>query len=116
MRFWRLSGTASPIPRPRRIIAAIETNIQSAIRAISASSSAIDKACDFLSPENIAGMVRWSSDPDCDFVLEEAALRRVAYGLDFQSQQGIFELRRPTTLVRGLLPDADELQRILDLR
>lgn len=100
--------------RAAKTISAIEKDIQVAILQIGASSLTINNACDFLSFENIGGIVRWGSDPDCDFVLEGVALKRLPDGFQFHSPEGIFELRRPSNLVRGLLPDTDELKRAVD--
>ena len=101
--------------RAAKAISSIQVDLQAAIRAISLSSSTIEQACDFLSPENIAGMVRWSSDPDCDLVLEDVSLTRLQDGFQFRSPKGVFEFRRPSRLMRGMLPDTDELRRTLDL-
>jgi hypothetical protein len=59
-------------------------------------------------------MVRWSSDGDCDLLLEDAFIERLSNGFRFQSKRNVLELSRPPTLVKGLLPNLDELRRFLE--
>jgi hypothetical protein len=107
---WDSTGNA----KAAKLIGSIETEIRFALRAITLSSAALNKAYDFLSPENVAGMVRWSSDGDCDLLLEDAFIERLSNGFRFQSKRNVLELSRPPTLVKGLLPNLDELRRFLE--
>ena len=102
--------------RAAKVIANIEANIHTAARIVTSLSAAIGSAYDFLSAENVAGIARWSADHDCELHLENAAIKIIGSGLRFEIEgHPSFELKRPASLTRGLLPDLTELERLLDI-
>ncbi len=88
-------------------------SIRLALEAVGTASDAIAEAVRFVSPENLAGIVRWRADKDCDLHLyDDALLELVPGGLRYNSA---FTLQRPPTLRPDLLPNASELKRLLNL-
>lgn len=96
-----------------KVINDLTGSIGTALKAIDVSREAVGEARRFLSRENLAGIVRWRADKDCELHLDDDALfELVPDGLKYSSE---FVLVRPSALQNDVLPDASELKRLLNL-
>jgi hypothetical protein len=95
-------------------IKAIETHVHSALQLTSQVSTAVQQVSDFLATENVVGMSRWCSDHDCELQLDNATLTATVRGFCFECDSAPpFEVERPQSLTRDLVPDLSALKQLL---